>query len=702
MKRKNCVLPKRIGHNRRYTLKAKGKFLLMMLALWSVLGTQATPAFGETSAQVVIHSVNTDAASFPQVTLMVSVLDGHGQPITGIRSSEFEVTENDQQVAIQVEEQEVGLQTSLVLDMGSWINNPFGENQRVRDILKDAALGFVNTMRKADKTEIIAVYGETPVVVVPFTSDKETLQQAIYNLQWDNTQVSYGTNGIAKADEDLSATPTTLYRAVLFISGGIMQRDYPQSHEEATAKHLAGNHIPVFSLYIPWKTKDEPYVYWIQQFPAMTNGMFAKWQSSRTLNDLFAAMGRYRTQYQITYRSSNGKDTSRKVSVGYQGTYGNKTYTVDARWLKPPTVQIVVNNGKAVWRKATSEKDDVHNMPMTSVPVEITLAGLGGRQITEIHFFVNGEERAAPTQTAPGKYTTTWDISNIVTPGQNQETLEVTVKDELGITAQGKQVVSVEVTPPVALNLVCAGVSKIPVIGHKAGDLCVRSGVNLMTVILSAVVLVLGVLLWKKKEAVAAVGHDIGVRATNVVKRFTNRLQSMEPKAKLVAKRGFPEDAVRKEFDIFGETKIGRSREFANLIFENDNISRLHCVLHEDLNGGWSIEDQDSANGTFVNGERLTPFNRVPLSDGDLIELAPVEYGGFEFAFVVLERHDDIFGEGDEEDDLWATTNAASISEILGDDDGAEPDVRKTQRMSAIEDASETSWDIDDPANQRY
>ena len=49
-------------------------------------------------------------------------------------------------------------------------------------------------------------------------------------------------------------------------------------------------------------------------------------------------------------------------------------------------------------------------------------------------------------------------------------------------------------------------------------------------------------------------------------------------------------------------------------------ISRTHAVLRQDR-GQFLLEDAGSKNGVFVNGQRV--FTAFPLSDGDVIQLAP-------------------------------------------------------------------------------
>jgi hypothetical protein len=50
-------------------------------------------------------------------------------------------------------------------------------------------------------------------------------------------------------------------------------------------------------------------------------------------------------------------------------------------------------------------------------------------------------------------------------------------------------------------------------------------------------------------------------------------------------------------------------------------VSRLHAVLIASADGGWSVMDPGSVNGTLVNGSGIPIGVQVPLRDGDRINL---------------------------------------------------------------------------------
>lgn len=70
---------------------------------------------------------------------------------------------------------------------------------------------------------------------------------------------------------------------------------------------------------------------------------------------------------------------------------------------------------------------------------------------------------------------------------------------------------------------------------------------------------------------------------------------------------------------------LGRAPEAgatARVFHATDNVSRLHATVEVEPNGAVWICDEESTNGTFVNGSRLAPRDRSPLRDGDTLRLA--------------------------------------------------------------------------------
>lgn len=69
-------------------------------------------------------------------------------------------------------------------------------------------------------------------------------------------------------------------------------------------------------------------------------------------------------------------------------------------------------------------------------------------------------------------------------------------------------------------------------------------------------------------------------------------------------------------------TAIGRGNS-NSVVIAHDSISRVHAELHRNRDGGFSVTDMDSLNGTFINGSRITGTQQVRA--GEKIKFGEVE-----------------------------------------------------------------------------
>lgn len=74
------------------------------------------------------------------------------------------------------------------------------------------------------------------------------------------------------------------------------------------------------------------------------------------------------------------------------------------------------------------------------------------------------------------------------------------------------------------------------------------------------------------------------------------------------------------------EFVIGKSRNGTDgMIPFNKAVSRIHCKVCR-TTGGYTIVDLGSANGTFLNRQRLTPNQPYPLKRGDSLRISNSEF----------------------------------------------------------------------------
>jgi pSer/pThr/pTyr-binding forkhead associated (FHA) protein len=70
------------------------------------------------------------------------------------------------------------------------------------------------------------------------------------------------------------------------------------------------------------------------------------------------------------------------------------------------------------------------------------------------------------------------------------------------------------------------------------------------------------------------------------------------------------------------ETLVGRRRD-CDLCIPSSEVSRRHCILRF-ANGELSVEDLDSANGTYINDRRLT--EKETVRPGDRLQIGPLTF----------------------------------------------------------------------------
>lgn len=79
---------------------------------------------------------------------------------------------------------------------------------------------------------------------------------------------------------------------------------------------------------------------------------------------------------------------------------------------------------------------------------------------------------------------------------------------------------------------------------------------------------------------------------------------------------------IQEHYFIGDNTTIGRD-DPNDVVLKDRFISKKHARIIKD-NGIYFIEDLNSANGTFLNGEKVT--EAIELKDKDLIDIGQVEF----------------------------------------------------------------------------
>jgi pSer/pThr/pTyr-binding forkhead associated (FHA) protein len=93
----------------------------------------------------------------------------------------------------------------------------------------------------------------------------------------------------------------------------------------------------------------------------------------------------------------------------------------------------------------------------------------------------------------------------------------------------------------------------------------------------------------------------------------------LSPAARLIVRR----DGVIERRIVLGEVAVTAGRALSNdLVLSYEGVSRRHAEFHP-CPEGVMVVDVGSANGTFVEGRRLTPHKPHLLTDGMFCTIGP-------------------------------------------------------------------------------
>ncbi len=106
------------------------------------------------------------------------------------------------------------------------------------------------------------------------------------------------------------------------------------------------------------------------------------------------------------------------------------------------------------------------------------------------------------------------------------------------------------------------------------------------------------------------------------IKNFHDGMEKDIPYLKLVNRKNQLPFPVKEVYSLEGSVTIGRKNE-NDIVLKDPYISGRHARLILD-EGTFFLEDLDSANGSYLNGDRI--MDVVRLKNGDRIKIGQVEF----------------------------------------------------------------------------
>ena len=154
-----------------------------------------------------------------------------------------------------------------------------------------------------------------------------------------------------------------------------------------------------------------------------------------------------------------------------------------------------------------------------------------------------------------------------------------------------------------------------------------------------------------------------------------------------------PADLLQQKVDIYASvTTVGRDGSLSDILFYDrdakSSVSGEHCTIQYDL-GQFLITDNNSTNGTTVNGERLVPNEPYKLYTGDEITLGDLFRRGVKLRFEILEQPDADMLPPAAPDAAWAETAGDDWQEDLLHEAGED------ETLSPLDRPLDFSWQSD-------
>lgn len=575
---------------------------------------------GVLRAQVGVREVGitlVDPVAFPTVAVYVVVRDLDGNPIAGLTAADFSLYENNVPVSsFSVEETEHPMLIGVVIDSAGSFNTWEGGAPRVEKA-KEAARWLIGPgygrLIPDDEVAIYAFQNGAPQRLMDFTYDhQKALDQGLAAVSTAGNQYTALFDLLKRAIEETAARPGARRRALLVFSDGVDKTsgvEVDRVIQEAVRAHLLIYTVGMGADL----AHDRPGSAFLRRLAEETGGRYMWYQPGRPgeqeeMEAFLDHLVAQRRGYQLTYTSAQ-----------YQGN---------------PEIRLVVSHGGY-----TAEDRATYGVPPLPprVSVEYPPEGqilegvvtvrpgiaMAQREIERVEFYMDDQllftARAAP-------WTYEWDTrewAHSVTETEVHR-LRVVACDIGGLCGEASVTVGTRLPLPTPTPL-----------PPTAPTNPTQTAISLGALALSLIALVVAIILFRRggMQAVRGVAAEIQ-RRTRVWRQRTGIFGASTPAARVhlatLTVVGGP--FAGKEFPIDEEVVfLGREEERADLVFYwDDYVSRRHAKIARE-GDQFYIWDLNSANGTWVNEQRvprslsegLELSEAVPLREADIIRLGP-------------------------------------------------------------------------------
>lgn len=612
----------------------KGQFLqiicfIFCFSLWMPRNTVA-----QVSGPVVDILGTTDTLSTPpNAHTFVSVINPQtGRTITDLTPDNFQIQVSSSDIAATVSSEETGIAVIMVVDRGGI--GAQGQIQRINWAV-DLMEVFLSKL-KVDGSENADMVGLISIREQEWESGPLTPTAQL--TDWDPVSVSnqFDTlrtepinlvtplfDGLDQAIEWFTDNPDpeiqkkleNKRRVIVVFSDGIDNKFSNRSHEAIITTKCSEQKIQIYTIRIGGGSGD---VNNMQTLASQTNGrnVAHNGPEDTAATAMFDDILTQRTIYRLTYDFSEPKgDYNVRVQVNNTAVGSGYDVTTVSSRLEPPSISLQPLDA-ARYTVEYSKTLEAYVPLSITFQVDLNTVDNIEHPLSNVSYYLN--DNFIGTSDLSPNYTYHWYPSKEYTPTQQTITEKYTVKAE-AVDQYLNTRISTENPTQITVEWQAEEIDIIEATTEEVKENWWQV-IFLFGLFLGLVILL--ILLIRTRSEVA---RKLVTRTTTALKGMTQRLGfgSQAPaSAKLMVIRG---PNAGNEYKISTQlSKIGRDPQSCDFALYDQYTSNPHfSIINEKTQ--YYIVDENSTNGTILNGSRLAPGQRYSLPVDSLIEVGNVQ-----------------------------------------------------------------------------
>lgn len=598
-----------------------------------IMALVVSPAivWAQTGARVEILEI--DSRNFPDMTLQVEAWDSEGDFLSGLSSQQIEILENGVPVRpTQVDITETNLQMTLAINVSPVLSGQVqGVNQF--DLLRQALIAWVRS-EQAQSGDILSISTTTGLYLIHSAAPEDWIK-ALNDYQPDLSKTQPGLNSLTEGLNLASEAVHDHIRrsAVIFITPPL-----PASLEAGLSEltdRAKEMDVAVFVwLVAPPNFLPLPPDAPLRQIAEQSGGVFQQIYLPENTLDISSKLASFRRLYSIHYVSS--LQDSGEHAIRVQIEQDSQIVESDVKYIslsvKPPNPMFLSPPAQIErnWSLAEGESEVAALVPdevELSILVEFPDAHI--RDLRKSRLFANDVMVSENNSPPFDKFT--WRLDNVTESGVYF--LRVEVEDELGFTGSSTQL-------PVDLRV--AAPIKVSLIARIAGGLTLRNLGILGLALLSGLVFIWALVTSERRSSRPLPS----IKGSRVNKKLAKPLPKLQPIRQISPRiiqpfsteNPFPAPARmvylnEDELPVVGgvillseqEITFGSDPKRATHILDSPSVDGLHARLYQDTKGCFTIADNNSVAGTWINYAPVTG-NGAHLEHGDLVHVGRIVF----------------------------------------------------------------------------